>query len=296
MSTLMRRIFLCAIGIIAGLAAWPFAETTLLFQAVFPSYLVFSIFLGMIFGLIMGGFFGTGDGIIISGKSKIISGAFFGVLIGIAGGMIGFIIGQAALFIIGDMLVHSAKSFNTIGFPVSRAIGWAFLGVFIGMVDGIRSRSLDKIKVGIIGGIIGGFLGGLALEYSRLIIPETIFARLIGLMVFGLFIGFSYGFVENRLSFGVLRLLNGKYKGTEFLINQKTMKIGSSEKNSIILLGYDKISDTHAELTVKGDNVFIKKASPKTIISVNDNKVDQHELIMDDVVEIGNAKFLYKYK
>ena len=86
MSTLMRRLFLCAIGIIAGLAAWPFAETILLFQTAFPSYLVFSIFLGMIFGLIMGGFFGTSDGIIMSAKSTILSGAFLGVLIGIAGG------------------------------------------------------------------------------------------------------------------------------------------------------------------------------------------------------------------
>ena len=296
MSTLMRRIFLCAIGVIAGLAAWPFAETILLFQTGFPSYLIFSIFLGMIFGLIMGGFFGTSDGIIMSVKSNIISGAFFGVLIGIAGGTIGFIIGQAALFIIGDMLIHSAKGFNTIGFPISRAIGWAFLGLFIGMVDGIRSRSFNKIKVGIIGGIIGGFFGGLALEYSRLIIPGIYFARLIGLIVFGFFIGLAYGFVENRLSFGVLRLLNGKYKGTEFLITQKKTKIGSSEKNSIVLLGYDKISDTHAELNIKGDNVVIKKASPKTIISVNDDKVEEKELIMDDVVEIGSAKFLYKFK
>jgi hypothetical protein len=296
MSTLMRRIFLCAIGIIAGLAAWPFAETTLLFQTQFPSYLVFSVFLGMIFGLIMGGFFGTSDGIIMSAKSNILSGAIFGILVGIVGGIIGFIIGQAALFIIGDMLVHSAKSFNTIGFPISRAIGWAFLGVFIGMIDGVRSRSFDKIKVGIIGGIIGGFLGGLALEYSRLVIPGILFARLIGLVVFGLFIGFAYGFVENRLSFGVLRLLNGKYKGTEFLINQKKMKIGSSDKNSIVLLGYDKISDTHAELSLKGDSVVIKKASPKTIISVNDDKIDEHQLLMDDVVEIGSAKFLYKFK
>jgi hypothetical protein len=296
MSTLMRRIFLCAIGVIAGLAAWPFAETILLFQTGFPSYLIFSIFLGMIFGLIMGGFFGTSDGIIMSVKTNIISGAFFGVLIGIVGGIIGFIIGQAALFIIGDMLIHSAKGFNTIGFPVSRAIGWAFLGLFIGMVDGVRSRSFNKIKVGIIGGIIGGFLGGLALEYSRLIIPGIFFARLIGLIVFGFFIGLAYGFVENRLSFGVLRLLNGKYKGTEFLITQKKTKIGSSEKNSIVLLGYDKISDTHAELNIKGDNVVIKKASPKTIISVNDDKIEEKELIMDDVVEIGSAKFLYKFK
>jgi len=296
MSTLMRRIFLCLIGMAAGLGAWPFSEATLLFQSSFPSYLVFTIFLGMIFGLLMGAFFGTSDGIIMSAKSNIAGGAIQGALVGLIGGMAGFIIGQGALFVAGDMLIHSAKGFNTIALPVSRAIGWAFLGVFIGMVDGIRSMSFNKIKVGILGGITGGFLGGLALEYSMLIIPGIALSRLIGLLIFGLFIGFSYGFVENRLSFGVLRLLNGKYKGTEFLVTQRKLKIGSAKKNTIVLLGYDKISDTHAELTVKGDTVVIKKSSPKTIITVNDDKVDEHELLMDDVVQIGSAKFQYKLK
>ncbi len=296
MSILIRRIYLCVIGMLAGLAAWPFAETALLFQNGFSSYLFFSIFLGIIFGFIMGGFFGTSDGIITSIKRNIISGAVHGALIGIAGGIIGFLIGQAALFIIGDSLIHTTKSFRTIGFPLSRAIGWAFLGIFIGMVDGVRSRSFDKIKVGLIGGIIGGFLGGLVLEYLRLLVPSIMLARLTGLVIFGLCIGLFYGFVENQLSYGVLRLLNGKYKGKEFLINQRKMKIGSTDKNTIVLPGYDKISETHAELISKGDNVTIVSHSPKTVISVNDDKVEQHQLILDDVIQIGSAKFIYKFK
>jgi hypothetical protein len=296
MSTLMRRVFLCLIGMVAGLAAWPFAETSLIFQEFFPSYMVFSIFIGVVFGLIMGGFFGTSDGIITSVKSNITSGAIHGALIGIIGGVIGFLIGQGALFLIGGMFMQSAKSYKTFGFPLSRAIGWAFLGLFIGMVDGIRSKSFNKIKVGILGGILGGFLGGLVLEYFRLIVPQIMLARLAGLIVFGLFIGLLYGFVEYRLSFGVLRLLNGKFKGKEFLISQKTTKIGASGKNTIVLDGYNKISDTHAELVMKGDSLIIKKENPKTIISVNDDKVDEHELIMDDVIQIGDAKFLYKFK
>jgi hypothetical protein len=296
MSTLMRRVFLCLIGMTAGLAAWPFAETSLLFQEFFPSYMIFSIFIGVVFGFIMGGFFGTSDGIIMSVKSNIMSGAVYGALIGIAGGIIGFLIGQGALFLIGGMLVQSAKSYNTFAFPLSRAIGWAFLGVFIGMIDGFRSRSINKIKVGIVGGILGGFFGGLVLEYCRLIVPNIMLARLAGLIVFGLFIGLLYGFVEYRMSFGILRLLNGKFKGKEFLITQGKTKIGSSGKNTIVLDGYTKISDTHAELVMKGGSLVIKRENPKTIISVNDDKVDEHELIMDDVVQIGDAKFLYKFK
>lgn len=296
MSTLTRRIFLCIIGIITGLAAWPVAEVTLLFQAGFPSYLAFSIFLGMIFGLIMGGFFGSGDGVIMSIKHNIYSGMLQGAIIGIFGGAIGFLIGQAALFIIGDMFIHSMKSFNTIGLPVSRAIGWLFLGIFIGIVDGIRSRSMNKIKVGIIGGALGGFLGGLALEYSRLIIPDIMFSRLIGLLIFGLFIGLFYGLVENRLALGVLMLLNGKFKGKEFLLNQRKMKIGNSEKNDIVLSGYSEVSDFHAEINRKRDEVVIKNLDSSKPISLNDDRIGEHKLTWDDVIKVGSAKLLFKFK
>lgn len=295
MSTSMRRIFLCITGIIAGLASWPFAEVILLTQNGFPSYMIFTITMGAVFGLVMGAFFGSSDGIIMSNRSGIISGMIHGALIGIAGGIIGFIAGQGALFLLGENFFHSAKSFNTIGFPLSRAIGWAFLGIFIGMVDGVRSRSGAKIKVGIIGGMLGGFIGGLVLEYSRLIIPGTVVPRLSGLLVFGLLIGLFYGFVENKLSFGVLHLLNGKFKGKEFLVNQRKIKIGNLDKNDIVLSEYEDISDMHAELHVKGNDVIIKSLNPKKPVIVNDDKIKEHQLLIDDVIQIGSAKLLYKF-
>ncbi len=295
MSSIKRRIFLCLVGLLAGLAAWPAAEITLLFQANFPSYLVFSIFLGAVFGVFLGAFFGSSDGIIMSHRRSMATGAAKGIVIGALGGAIGFFVGQAALFITGEYLIHSMKRFVTVGMPVSRAIGWAILGLFAGMVDGVRSRSWKKIRVGMIGGVSGGFLGGLALEYFRIAFPGTVFARLLGLLIFGLFIGFFYGFVEVRLSYGVLTLLNGRYKGREFLINQKKLKIGALEKNDIKLEGYHNISDSHALLSVKKDDVFISRVDDGGIL-VNDNSVDEQMLKYEDVIKIGSAKLLYQYK
>jgi len=295
MSTLMRRIFFCIIGIIAGLAAWPISEFILLLQSSFPSYLIFSIVLGMFLGILFGAFFGSSEGIIMSIKPNILTGILHGAVIGIAGGIIGFLAGQAALFIIGETFIHSMKRFNTIGFPISRAIGWAFMGVFLGMVEGIRSRSTDKLRVGILGGILGGITGGLVLEYFRILIPNIMFARLFGIIIFGLLIGLFYGFVQVRLSFGVLRLLNGKFKGKEFLINQKKMKIGISEKNDIVLSGYSKISDQHAELLVKKNEVIIKNLDSKTPVTINEDKIKEHLLKLEDVIKIGSAKFIFKF-
>jgi hypothetical protein len=295
MSSIKRRIFLCLVGLLAGLAAWPAAEVTLLFQADFPSYLMFSIFLGIVFGIFIGGFFGSGDGIIMSHRRSIITGVLQGIVIGAIGGAIGFLAGQAVLFISGEYLIHSMKRFNTVGLPVSRAIGWAFLGVFVGMIDGVRSRSWNKIRVGIIGGISGGFLGGLALEYFRMAFPDTVFSRLVGLLIFGFFIGLFYGFVEVRLSYGVLTLLNGRYKGKEFLVNQRKIRIGASEKNDIMLEGYHNISGCHALVSVIKDDVYISPVE-NSALSVNDDAAKEHLLKYEDVIKIGSAKLLYQYK
>jgi hypothetical protein len=295
MSTHKRKLFLCGIGLVAGLAAWPVAEIMLMFQVHFPSYLVFSIALGIIFGIIMGGFFGSGDGIISNHKAHIKSGITKGLAVGAAGGIIGFLVGQAALFLIGEYLIHSTTRFNTIGLPISRALGWACLGIFIGMIEGIRSRSLNKIRVGIIGGISGGILGGLALEYLRLIIPSIVFARLIGLLLFGLLIGFLYGLVEARMSFGILTLLNGKYKGKEFIVSQHRITIGSSDNNDIVLEGYRNVDSKHALINVRREDVSIKPRSRNNIVYANDDRIGDHMLKLEDVIRIGSAKLLYHY-
>lgn len=299
MSVLMRRIILCVVGLLAGLASWPVLETLLTAQSSFPSLLVFSVVTGIVFGVFMGGFFGSSEGIIISVRKRIVSGVAAGALIGIAGGTAGFLAGQAALFFTGEYLVHSSRSFNTFGFPVSRAVGWAFLGIFIGMVEGIRDRSIDKIKVGIAGGLAGGFVGGLALEYLRLLIPNIMLARLFGLLIFGIFIGFFYGLIEDRMSFGVLRVLNGKLRGKEFLVNQRRLRIGGSEKNDIRLDEYRDVADFHTELKVKrkkGDfDIILKNLDSQAPAAVNDDRIDEHILKLNDVIKIGSVKLMYRF-
>jgi hypothetical protein len=295
MSTLMKRLFLCIIGIIAGIASWPFAEASLVWQNSFPSYLAFSVFLGVIFGLFMGSFFAANEGIISSNRSKIFSGMLTGAVVGILGGITGFLTGQAVLFILGNYFLLSPSDFNNIGLPVSRAIGWAILGIFIGCTEGVRSRSMKKIIVGIIGGFIGGLLGGFILEYSKVYISNIILARFIGLTVFGFCIGLFYGFVEKSISKGVLRLLNGKFKGKEYLVNQNRMKIGSANRNDIVLNDYQNVENVHANLFVKNNEVFIKNISKDKPVRVNDDIVQEHMLKMEDVIKIGEAKFMYKY-
>ncbi len=120
MSLFVRIIFFGLTGIIAGSFSWPFAELLLHYQAKFPSLLLFSILLGMTIGLFIGGCFGTSEGIIsVSGK-KVRAGALMGIIIGAAGGLIGFVTGQAALLLLGTTFFNSTGSFRVFKKAISR--------------------------------------------------------------------------------------------------------------------------------------------------------------------------------
>jgi len=296
MSTSMKKLVFTFIGLLAGLAAWPVSETVLYFQTQFSSYLIFSICMGVAFGSVMGGVLGSSEGITLSIKPKILPGIITGIVVGAFGGAIGFIIGQGSLFITNEWIFHSNKLFQSYGIPISRAIGWAFLGMFIGTIEGVRSLSPAKIRVGIFGGFIGGIVGGCTLELIKFNYPDLIFARLIGLIIMGGLIGLFYGLFEKRFSVGVLKLLNGKLKGKEYLLIQKKIKIGSSKKSDIFLFEYKNVVEEHAYLTLKKDDVFINAVDKKHRVLVNEIKITEHKLKLDDIVQVGSSKFLFFYK
>lgn len=296
MSTLIRKLVFGFIGILGGLAAWPLAEVLLQLQSSFPTLLIFTISLGGVFGAIMGAFLGSSEGITLSIKSKIGPGIISGALVGILGGVIGFLIGQGVLLFVSELIFYSNKSLQTIGIPVSRVISWTFLGMFVGMAEGVRALSLSKMKVGVLGGIFGGILGGITMELLTILFPELVFSRLAGFMVFGFLIGVCYGLFEKSLSHGVLRLLNGALKGKEYLLVQRKIKIGKSSKADIQLSGYKDVAEIHANIKIRKDNVQISKATDQHRILVNEIKVSDQLLKFEDVVQIGSAKFLFFYK
>ena len=293
MSSIMKKIFFCIIGLIAGLAAWPVAEVFIYYQSKFPSFLVFSISVGLTIGLVINVFTSTSEGIVLADKRKIIKGMVAGLVVGSIGGLIGFLIAQLCLFIIGQYLIQSLNDFNTYGIIIARSIGWSILGIFIGITEGIRAGSFKKFYVGMIGGFLGGLVGGVVMEILKSALNNTIVARLLGFLVFGFFIGLFYVIIEGKLSYGLLNLLNGHYKGKDFVINQKKLKIGDSKKNDIVLADYN-MPDVAAEIFIKRDVVYIKSLSNRSKMTINDDVINESKLLFGDVIKIGDAKFLYR--
>lgn len=296
MTKLIRKIFLSIVGLLCGIACWPFVELLVSFQSFFPSYFIFSITLGIVVGVIMGAFFSSFDFITGDSKDVFFGKVVSGKIIGALGGAVGFLVAQFILFVLGAKLLQINKSFEVFVMPVAKSSSWLILGLFLGSIEGIRSKSLKKLTVGIIGGVIGGFLGGLILEFLLLAVANSILARLIGLCILGLFIAFFLSLIEETLATGVLRLLNGSFKGREYLINQRKIKVGRAKDNDIVLSDFAIMDDYHALFESKKRLLFVKNLSKSTPVKVNDENVIERELKHEDVLKIGSAKFLFKYR
>ena len=295
MSTGLRRLILLCLGILGGVAAWPLTELIVASQARFPSYLLFVAVLGAAVGILMGAFFGAAAGIFARVGSRILVGMFVGAIVGLIGGIIGLLIGQAALFLVGGKFLSSYRSFQQVGLPISRAIGWAFLGIFVGLAEGFRAGSTKKMGIGFLGGLLGGLIGGFALEYSRLYLPQALPFRLIGLVVLGVAIGLFYGIIERSMAFGILRVLNGRLKGKEFILNEARIRIGRARRNQITLEPYENLADRQVQIRFRKGEAVLTNLEPKYPVLVNDRTVTEHRLKYEDVLKIGSAKLFYRY-
>lgn len=296
MSTLVRRLILVVLGVLAGAAVWPAAELMLKFQDRFPTYLLFLALLGALTGALMGGFLGAAEGITSRIKSRIPPGMLLGALVGCAGGAAGLLAGQAALWLIGNLALRSFHGFQTVVLPLSRAIGWGVLGLFVGAGEGVRAASPKKTGVGMLGGLLGGLVGGAALEYARLLLPALAYPRLIGFLILGLAVGLFYGLIERGLAFGVLRVLTGALKGKEFLLAQRRLRLGSARSNEIALPGYEGLADRQAELRIRRGEITLVNLQPKAPVLVNDQKVQESRLKYGDVLKVGPVKLFLKYE
>jgi len=295
MTTVASRLIILALGLLGGVAAWPAAELALYYQGTFPTYLAFLALLGAVVGAIMGAFFGSAEGITSRIKKRIPTGILLGACAACVGGAVGALAGQAALWLAGGIFLLSYRDIQWAILPVSRAIGWAVLGAFVGAGEGVRALSLKKIAVGVLGGLLGGIVGGLALEYSRLLLPGFALFRLVGLVILGLAIGFFYGLIEKGMSFGVLRILVGEFKGKEFLLTERRLRIGRSPRNEIALPAYKDLADVQADIRVRKGEPVIKNLEPRVAMMINEEKVQERKLKLGDVIKIGSARIFYKY-
>lgn len=286
MTKIGKNTILILLGFSGGLASWPLLELVLWKQASFSNYLIFLITATLIPGLFMGLFMGCSEGLLNKSAGRIVKGALVGLIAGSVGGILGGFFGQL-------LLSSVIQYFPESGQPVvliARTCGWAFVGIFVGLSDGVRSLSLRKMLLGSLGGFIGGSIGGLLLEFLSGYFSSS-FPRLAGLLVMGSMISLFYAFLDKKYSFGVLRVLNGSQAGKKYRINQKSMDLGSGNR-TIIFSDYENMNDKEIEIKVERGVVTIIDEKIENNLFVNEKATNRTQLKYGDVIKAGSVKLL----
>ncbi len=211
-------------GMLGAVIAWAIMEPTPLMPNGEKSVSYPVIFvIGLIFGLIVGLLMGLAEGVGLSRRDagrSVLAGAVGGAI----GGVLGLTFGNTFYNIMwtlagagsvgaahlpsnvpADAKLASESTPGIISFLlllIGRGFGWALIGGFVGLSQGVATSSTRKMTNGAIGGLIGGGIGGSVFEMLKwanlsgtIAFPPGMI-RFISFAITGAAIGLFIGFIE----------------------------------------------------------------------------------------------------
>lgn len=251
----------------------------------------FSAFIACSLGLFMG----LGEGIFYGSNEKAIKYAAMGAGISLA---IGFVSGYIAQWMYSEMLSNSASDFSA---AFVRGLGWAVMGLGVGISIGLIKPEKKRILFCAIGGTAGGFVGGFIFNYITGILSTGeddtgILPRAIGIIIMGLLIGLGIGLLEQFAKQAWLKVIRGEFEGKEYLVFAGTTSIGNNGKNTIVLFKDKLVGPHHCDIVLEGSKyVLIDCGTPMGTV-VNGNKIARHVLRKGDTIAIGNSVLVFNTK
>jgi hypothetical protein len=216
--------------------------------------------------------------------------ASYGVVLGAVGGALGMVMGDAVNYLLINLFGDSA--------PVqmlARGIGWTFLGIAIGMSEGIAARSLGRFSYGTLGGAIGGFIGGclfMVLYQTAIRADSTSYlGNATGLAILGACIGSLSALVQGVFQPACVRVMRGWQEGREYPLEKPASLLGRDEHADIALFRDMKVEKKHAYIKRLGQRyVLVNNHAPAAETRVNDAPVAQHQELQDgDRIQLGNV-------
>ncbi len=313
-------------GMLGAVIAWAVMEPTALMPeskipGVEPSVPYAYLFIiGLVSGLLIGLLLGVAEGISGLSARDTVRCAISGGLVGAAGGILGLTFGNAfynAMYQhsggppgqqLPDNLPMEAQVPHTPGFLafllllIGRSSGWALIGGFIGVSQGIATTSTKKMWNGAIGGLLGGAFGGAAFEIlawmnrggATNFLPGMI--RFISFSVTGGSIGLFIGFIQEVTKKAWLRKLVGRNEGKEYEIYKPVTVLGRDETADIPIFGDPDVAERHAKITAIGQRHILEDLGSFYGTTVNGVKVTKDNLTDGDIIEIGKTRFLFRDK
>jgi hypothetical protein len=306
MALLSRVYFNAVFGALGGLLAW-------LLYGVFGNKTPTSaqqFFETLLSGVTVGGLIGyfvvSVEAIRDQSLVRFSRLASYGVLLGAAGGAAGMFIGDLVNGGLQAVFEPDPDRFaaNLFVVMISRGLGWLFLGVAIGMCEGIAARSLGKFSYGTLGGALGGFVGGmlfglfLYLSLRQGSGGQTYFWGALGLMILGACIGSLSALVQAVFQPASVKVMRGWQEGREYPLDKPASLLGRDEYADIALFRDMKVEKKHAFIR-RMDNrfVLVNNHAPPENTLVNEMPVSQSRELHDgDRIQLGNILLRFQMR
>jgi pSer/pThr/pTyr-binding forkhead associated (FHA) protein len=174
-----------------------------------------------------------------------------------------------------------------------RLIGWAFMGLMLGIGVGLASLSLPNVLKGALGGLIGGLVGGAGFDLIGSISESGLASRLIGFCVIGLAIGFFIGLVHQLTKSAWLVVEAGRLKGRQFRLDSSTVMLGRAEEDTVGLFGDASVQPRHAVISRYGDEYTLKNLAVSVGTLVNGKRAETIQLHQGDRIKISNYELIF---
>ncbi len=243
----------------------------------------------------LGLFMGIGEGVFYGSKEKAVKYGAMGAGISLG---IGFVSGYIAQWMYSSMLSDSASDFSA---AFVRGLGWAIMGLGVGVSIGLIKPEKKRILYCALGGLGGGFIGGFLFNYITGVLTTGeddtgTFPRAVGIIIMGLLIGLGIGLLEQFAKQAWLKVIRGEFEGKEYLVFAGTTSIGNNGKNTIVLFKDKLVGPHHCDIVLEGSKyVLVDSGTPMGTI-VNGMKTTRHVLRQGDAIAIGNSVLVFNTK
>jgi hypothetical protein len=308
MALLVRIYFNAVFGALGGLLSWMLFG---IFGNKNPSNLTQELLSQLLGGALIGGFVGyfvvSVEAIRDRSLLRFCRLASYGLVLGALGGLLGMYIGeQVNYYLVGGLISWRGGQYSGLrvaGEVLSRGLGWLFLGVAVGLSEGIAARSLGKLSYGTMGGAIGGFVGGALFGLIKVLEkgPEGtshVWGGALGLIILGACIGAFSALVQGVFQPASVKVLRGWQEGREYPLLKVDNLLGRDEGADIPLFRDMRVEKRHAVIQRDGERfVFLNQDAPPEQTLVNGEPVPQLCNLRDgDRIQLGNIVLRFQMR
>jgi hypothetical protein len=204
--------------------------------------------------------------------------------------------------LVGNIGAIRGNVIKFMGTVLTRGIGFLFLGMAVGVSEGIAARSLGKLSYGTLGGTLGGFLGGSLFGLVYLLTLQgggnAGFAGALGFSIMGACIGSLSALVQGVFQPASVKVLRGWQEGREYPLEKVASLLGRDEHADIALFRDMKVEKQHCYIQREGVHYWLRNNSaPAEFTRVNESPVaGMCELHDGDRIQLGNVVLRFQLR